>query len=203
MVSLAVVEVLGSGELGTIRRVIEQGMGAWQAYYATTCVELGYCRVLLALENSELAGVALFYRLDILPRLSVGVIYYVVVEERFRRRGVGRVLVASVEHILEEEGVDAIIATTRFDNVGSRRLFGSLGYVELPIEVIEERCGDVAIKLTCSYEDDLILFKGLTVDLEELVEILSTPQSFRQVERLWYSLCYRPWLRLRKAPGGL
>lgn len=200
--SLVVAEVVGGEELGTIRRIVEQGMGGWQAYYATACLEQGYCRALLALEDGKPAGVALFYRLDLPPRSSVGVLYYVVVEEGFRRRGVGRALVASAEHLLEEEGVDAIIATTRFDNLGSRRLFGSLGYVELPIEVVEERCGDVVTKLTCSYEDDLLLFKGLTVDLEELLEVLSTPQGSRRVERLWYSLCYRPWLRLRRASGG-
>jgi len=202
-VSLVVTEAVSSEELGTIRSIVECSMGSWQAYYATTCVEQGYCRAILAFENGEPAGVALFYKLDLQPRASVGVIYYVVVEERFRRRGIGRVLVASVEHLLEEERVDAIIATTRFDNAGSRKLFGDLGYVELPLEVVEDRCGEVITRLTCSYEDDLLLFKGLTVDLEELVEILSIPQNSRQVERLWYSLCYRPWLRLRRASGGL
>jgi ribosomal protein S18 acetylase RimI-like enzyme len=201
-VGLTVAEVVGSGELDTIRRIVEGGMGAWQAYYATTCVEQGYCRALVAFEYGRPAGVSLFYRLELQPRVSVGVVYYVVVGGEFRRRGIGRALVASAEHLLEEEGVDAVVATTRFDNVGSRKLFGSLGYLEIPLEVVESMFGEAVTKLTCSYEDDLLLFKGLTVDLEGLMEALSTPQNLRQVERLWYGLCYRPWLRSRRAPGG-
>ncbi len=201
--SLVVTEAVGSEELGTIESIVERSMGPWQAYYAATCVEQGYCRAILAFEDGEPAGVALFYKLDLQPRASIGIIYYVVVVEGFRRRGIGRVLAASAEYLLEEERVDAIVATTRFDNVGSRKLFGDLGYVELPLGIVEDRCGEVITRLTCSYEDDLLLFKGLTIDLEELVEILSNPQNSRQVERLWYSLCYRPWLRLRRASGGL
>jgi GNAT superfamily N-acetyltransferase len=202
-VSLVIAEVTGSEELGIVRRIVESSMGSWQAYYATTCVEQGYCRALVAFEYGRPAGVSLFYKLELQPRVSVGVVYYVVVEEGFRRRGIGKALVASVEHLLEEEWVDAIVATTRFDNIGSRKLFGSFGYVEVPLEVVEDRCGEVVTKLTCSYEDDLLLFKGLTVNLEGLVEALGTPQNLRQVERLWYSLCYRPWLRLRRTSRGL
>ncbi len=176
--------------------LVEEGMGAWQARYAVECLNQGVCRGLVAYSRIPL-GAVLFYSVGLDPSYVLGVIYYVVVGEGYRRRGVGRVLVASAEHVLEEEGADVVLATTRVENLGSRRLFYSMGYREVPLHSIEEECGDLLTKLTCSYEDDLALVKEIGAGFEDVLAALGAKPNARRVERLWYSLCYRPWRSIR------
>ncbi|MEM1623382.1 MAG: GNAT family N-acetyltransferase [Sulfolobales archaeon] len=196
--TLRVVEVDSLDHLAalSIAKLIEEEMGGWQSHYAMACFKQGYCRGLVVLSDA-LLGASLFYSLDLEPRYRMGVIYYVVVKREYRGRGIGLVLVSSAEYLLETEGSDIVVATTRADNYRSRRLFGSLGYEEVPLHSIEESYGDLFTKLTCSYEDDVALVKSIRVSFAELIKAFRFRHNKDRIERLWYSLCYRPWRELR------
>jgi len=196
--SLLVVEVDSSepSVASSIAELIEEGMGSWQTHYAMACFKQGYCRGLVVLSDAPL-GASLFYSLSLEPRYKMGVIYYVVVKREHRGRGIGLILVSSAEHVLEAEGSDIVVATTRADNYRSRRLFSSLGYEEVPLHSIEENYGGLFTKLTCSYEDDVALVKSIRISFAKLIEAFSYRHNKDRIERLWYSLCYRPWRELR------
>lgn len=181
----------------SISELVEEGMGAWQAHYAMACFNQGYCRGLVALSGVPL-GVSLFYSTRLEPGYSVGVIYYIVVRREYRGQGIGRVLVLSTEHLLESEGSKVIVATTRADNYSSRRLFSSLGYNEIPLRSIEDKCGELFTKLTCSYEDDVAFVKSAGMDLSDLISTFNTKVNIEKIERLWYSICYRPWRQTKR-----
>lgn len=199
---LTVVEVDPSVRDAAARlsELVEEAMGPWQAHYAVSCFSQGYCRGLMAMSEVPL-GVSLFYSVDLEPGYSVGVIYYIVVKREFRGQGIGRVLVLSAEHILESEGARVIVATARADNLPSRRMFRSLGYDEIPLDSIEGRCGELFTKLTCSYEDDVAFVKSAGIDLSGLISTFGSRVNAEKIERLWYSLCYRPWRQMRRSPA--
>lgn len=200
---LLVVEVDSSerGAAASISKLVEEGMGAWQSHYAMACFNQGYCRGLIALSGVPL-GVSLFYSISLEPGYSVGVIYYIVVKREYRGQGIGRVLVLSTEHLLEGEGSQVIVATTRADNHPSRKLFSSLGYDEVPLYSIEDKYGELFTKLTCSYEDDVAFVKSAGIELSDLMSAFNTRANTEKIERLWYSLCYRPWRQTRRSPAS-
>ncbi|MCS7099458.1 MAG: GNAT family N-acetyltransferase [Sulfolobales archaeon] len=196
--SLLVVEV-DSSDRDLVRRVVElvkKGMGVWQAHYAAACLNQRVCRGLAAILE-KLVGALLFYSTRLEPGHSLGVIYYVVVEEEYRGMGIGKVLVSSAEYVLESEGVDLVVATARSENSRSKRLFSSLGYVEVPLHTIEEEYGELLTKLTCSYEDDVVFYKNLRAKFEEFVSVLDLESNTEKIEKLWYALCYKPWRELK------
>lgn len=196
--SLLVVEIPSSNRTysSRVRRLVEEGMGSLQAHYAMACFNQGLCRSLLAVVDGPV-GVSLFYSIKLEPEHTLGVIYYVVVKREFRGESIGRVLVLSTEHVLEDDGVDAVVATTRADNQHSRRLFGSLGYTEIPLQSIEEKYGEMFTKLTCSYEDDVVLAKRFKADVSDLIAVLGIKSNEEKIEELWRTLCYVPWKQAR------
>ncbi|MCX8185123.1 MAG: GNAT family N-acetyltransferase [Sulfolobales archaeon] len=198
--SLSVVEV-DSSDYGLVKKVVElveKTMGMWQAHYASTCFNQKICRS-LAIASEKLLGVVLFYTAQLELDRSLGVIYYVVVREEYRGRGFGKVLVSSAEYLLEDAGVDLVVATARSENTPSRNLFNSLGYSEISLHAIEEIYGELLTKLTCGYEDDLVFFKNMRASLTEVLSVLSLESNLKKIEELWYTLCYRPWREMRSS----
>ncbi len=184
------------GAAPEVADLVGKSMGPWQARYAAECLAQGICRAFVAYSRAPL-GASLFYSLSLEPGHVLGVIYYVVVRRDYRRRGLGRVLVASAEHALEDEGADVVLATARAGNLASRRLFSSMGYREVSLQSLEERWGELLTMVTCGYDDDLALVKEIGARLEDVLAALGVESNARKVERLWYSLCYRPWRSMR------
>lgn len=189
-------EVMECGRdcVDVVGRVIEGSMSRFHAYYAVACLDAGICKALVAYEGN-IVGVSVFYSV---PQLGVGVIYYVAVSSGFRGRGVGMALVASIEEMLEEEGSDVFIATTRRDNLASRKMLSNLGYLEVDLEGIYEELKERITMLTCSYDDDLLYLKPREGGLNFLLNKLLRRDSVKVVEKLWKKICYEPWRRLRR-----
>lgn len=101
-------------------------------------------------------------------------------------------LVASVEELYGDNNV--YLASTTLNNASAIRMFNSMGYEAIQIEQLYETYGDKAdnvIKLTCGYDDDVILLKN--ADTERLVRFLDSIK--RDVNRVWETNCYKPWLK--------
>jgi GNAT superfamily N-acetyltransferase len=181
----------GSEAIEHIVQLLEESMGWFHAYYARSCIEVGICRALLAYEDGSVIGAILFYSVDLEP-LPTTVIYYVVVGPRYRNKGVGKALVASVESVFDDERV--FIATMRAGNMASRRMFAGLGYRETYIDSLSNDLAEFIEMLTCGYEDDVVMYKGI-----HTLEILARhPTNFGVVERVWRNVCYEPWRRLSR-----
>ncbi|MEM0048749.1 MAG: GNAT family N-acetyltransferase [Ignisphaera sp.] len=175
--------------LDTVKAILVKNMGWYQAYFAAACLELGRCRALVALVNNVEVGSLLFYEAKLSPSNLV-VIYYVAVEEMYRGRGIGKALVSSAEYISDGS---MYIATTHRDNVASRKMFKDLDYSEIPFEHLKESTIDFLERLACSYEDDIVLYKG-HLELDYLASL-----SLNRVvaKQLWKELCFNPWKRIR------
>jgi GNAT superfamily N-acetyltransferase len=143
--------------------LIERYMGFYHKFFASS-LDPSYSYVLDLYIDNFLAGQAIIYYIRGGLR-GVGVVYYVVVDERFRRRGLGKILVSSAEQIFEDLNLDFSIATASIDNVVSHRMFKSLSYDEEDLERISRICShqiqEMILKLSCGYEDDLYFIKIL------------------------------------------
>jgi len=177
-----------------IRDALEKAMSWIHSYYALACIDTNICRALIAYEE-EPVGVGVFYRV---PSTWIGVIYYVAVLPRYRGRGIGRAIVASIEQLLSFEGAEVFIATTRVDNVASRDMLSSLGYIEVFIDDLSDDLREIVRMMTCGYEDDLLYVKLEKISLEEFFSIISRKNTVEVIENLWRSICYSPWARLRR-----
>lgn len=175
------------------RDVLKETMTWFHTYYAVSCIEAGICRTVVVYEDG-VAGVGLFY---LVPRLNTGVIYYVSVLPRHRGRGIGKAIVVSIEEILGYEGVEVFIATTRRDNVASRRMLRDLGYTEIELKDLGSDLEELVTMMTCGYEDDLLYIKPGGIDVASFFNKALEPSLFSVVEGLWRSICYRPWRKLR------
>lgn len=150
---------------------------------------------LVAAVNHRIAGSAIGYVAGFEPP-KIGVIYYVYVKREHRGRGLGKVLVASLEELLENMGAEILIASTRGHNIASRRLFNSMGYSELTWENVEELLGGEKARAlemaSCSYEDDIIMVKPY-------VKLLNIELDVGNYEDLWFNICYKPWIEYRNS----
>lgn len=171
---------------------MKSSVGWYHSYFASTCIEEGICRVLIASESGVDIGTAVFYEALTKP-FPTTVIYYVAVNSAFRGRGVGKALVASVESLFDDNS-RVFLATTRESNTPSRRLFQGLGYNEVHIELLEGIVAEVIEKLTCSYEDDVVLFKGV----KDIGVFAHFHENLIVAEKTWEKVCYEPWKRLRR-----
>jgi hypothetical protein len=117
---------------------------------------------------------------------------------RYRGRGIGRAIVASIEQLLSFEGTEVFIATTRVDNVASRDMLSSLGYIEVFIDNLSDDLREIVTMMTCGYEDDLLYVKLEKISLEEFFSIISRGNTVEVIENLWRNICYSPWARLRR-----
>ncbi len=175
----------------TAMQLIEEVLGWWHRYYAEAAIRSGIASFVVALVENSVAGVSVFYRFG-----RIGVIYYVVVNETFRKKGIGKALVCSVEELLEPY-CRFFVATTSYDNVDSLNLFRSLGYAVLDIETAYELMGfevvETLVRATCAFEDDVFMLKPLS-----LTELSKEVRSHRlEALHVWRKICYEPWLRMR------
>lgn len=178
-----------------VKDFIEKSMSWFHSYYATSCIESGVCRALIAYD-SGVVGVGVFY---VVHEIYVGVIYYIAVSPRHRGRGVGKIVLASIEEILDSENTKIFIATTKRENIASRKMLIDLGYEEIGMEKISKDLEEVITMMTCSYEDDLLYVKQNGIDVQKFLTILTKANATRAIEDIWRKICYAPWVRLRRA----
>jgi len=183
----------GDGCTNEVLDIIARSLSWWSRYYAEACVELGFCRALAAVLSGRIVGGVVYYTIPLRSsKPSVGVIYYIAVEEEYRGRGIGSALVLSAE---ESANASIYMATTRRSNTASLRLFESLGYRAAELDEIGGEVGSLLDKALCSYEDDVLLYKGV----EGVEELTSALKMFRNdVETFHREACYNPWRRLRR-----
>jgi len=186
------VQIIECGKecVDTVRNIFMNYMGWYHSYFASTCVEIGLCRALVALNNNTEIGAIVFYEASTYP-IKLAAMYYIAVVEEYRGMGVGKALVSSAEYLLENR---LYIATTQRSNLSSRKMFRDLGYIEIPFEHLSEDVAEFVEKITCSYEDDIVLYKG-AINLEYIAS-----QNINKVvaDYIWRELCYKPWKMLRK-----
>jgi len=183
---------------GEAASVVERVMGWWHGYYARAALErLDSSVGLVARAGGETLGAAVgFVARGEGP--NIGVIYYVVVEEGYRGRGLGRLLAGRLREELEGRGAELLAATIEEGNDASIRLFSSLGYAVMKIVEAEDSLGwealEAILHAACSYEEDYVALKPLRVSLEALKCLKAG--AYRDV---WWRACYEPWLHLRRA----
>ncbi len=184
--------------LDIARAIIEEEMGWTHSYYAIESVKRGFSKIVVAFIDNAPVGVGVYYLVNG-SSIRVCVHYYIVVREEYRGIGVGKVLVSSIEEL--NRSVRGFLATTVYDNMASRRLFGSLGYSEYTFNYIEERLGYSVlrelVRATCGFEDDIFLVKSIGLDPLELLKSLSKERKI--IRSLWENICWQPWLDLRRS----
>jgi GNAT superfamily N-acetyltransferase len=202
--SKEIIEVIYGNDLSDLR-LIESEIGEIHRYYAENLDPSKSARLDLYL-NKVLIGQAVVYWISS-GHASIGVVYYVAVDKRFRGRGLGKILVLSSEEILTEKGSLVALATLRSGNKASINLFNSLNYELYSWDHIERSCGadivDFLLKATCGYEDDYLAIKDLSDRgvgdyicgrLNRLYKDLG-----REVENHWRGSCYLPWRKLYRS----
>ncbi len=187
------VTIEGKDAARLVYAMVAAAMGKLHAFYAAYPVARGVAMTAILYDDTGKArGVNVFYRLGKGDE-SICVHYYVVVDRRFRGRGYGRILVASVEEACRSR---VYLATTTSDNVASLRLFSSMCYNVYSLAALVEKLGwDVVydiIAAACGYEDDIVFVKANGLGLEKVGEIAA-----KLIEtKTWYQVCYRPWKAL-------
>ncbi|MEM0341042.1 MAG: GNAT family N-acetyltransferase [Acidilobaceae archaeon] len=168
-------------------KILAKGFGPYHFSFIKSSANYG-ARVLLALAEDIPAGAVIGF-----TAFDMGVVYYIYVEERFRGLGVGKTLILSLEEIFESMGTKVFVASTVFSNKTSMRLFESLGYELIPIELLEEKSPVVAEKIkkvACMEDDDVLMVKP---SLQELQRSLLKVNS-KDVVKMWIAQCYKPWI---------
>lgn len=169
--------------------IIARGLGSFHLYYTKVCLENRICKFLNLRLADETVASTVYYEVG-----KVVVIYYVAVDRRYRSRGFGKILVLSVEELYGDDYI--YLASTNYDNSPALNMFKSICYTAFPIDRLYEEFGetiDNVVKLTCGYDDDVILIKNAEID--PFLEYLNSIE--REVDRVWEKNCYKPWLRLR------
>ncbi len=125
---------------------------------------LGHVRTYVALHEGKIVGFVETYMRKI-GNKKVGVLYYIGVHPKYRRRGVGKTLVTQAIDYFRKHGVQVIMATTRSWNVEARKFFRKLGFKEYSFEEIARKKGYSyfleLVKALYAYEDDIFLIKEL------------------------------------------
>lgn len=175
-------------------------MGWWHGYYAKACFRANVCKCISLNIAGRCVGVGLYYVLNTRP--MIGVVYYIVIAPRFRGQGLGKVLLASIEHLMEEEGAELSIATSALDNENAIRLFKSMGYAVLEWDELVQRVGydvyELLLRATCGYEDEVVMIKSFKRDqFDKTLSDLINNRNIRTANRVWYIVCYEPWRRAR------
>ncbi len=175
--------------------VVGNVFGWRDAYYAHEGARGAGGFGLVARIDSEIVGAVVAYPAR--GPVVIGVVYYVAVPGEWRGRGVGRVLVASAEEVLEERGSQVFLATTYYGNEASIHLFDSLGYRVVGVAQASVELGwdavEALLHAACSYEDDVLMVKPW--DPSTLSEL--RPDDYKDT---WWRACYKPWLRLWRKP---
>jgi len=203
---LKVTEVSGDvlRDLKVVDGIIGSSMEGYNIWYVNSCIELGICNVLIASLDDKVVGVGVYYVVNTSPE-RVGVIYYVVVDRRYRGLGIGKSLIASIEEVLEGDKVSIYLATTREGNKVVRKLLTSFGYFEIPLDVgVLGEVLEVIEKITCGYDDDLLFIKTSQDTVKTLNSLitelgfLTRQDNIEVINRLWRKICYEVWLRSRR-----
>ena len=175
-------------------KIIGERLGEYHAYYAEVAATSPYGSWLCLELQGSVIGSSIVYVLPTDP--TVGVVYYIALSKGFESKGLGKVLLASSEEILEMRGCKAFIASTTLDNIKSISLFKSMGYAAITIDEIydamDHRDVDLLLRALCSYEDDVVFIKGM--DLDAIIDVIE--KSSKRVAKLWRKICYEPWRRL-------
>ena len=120
---------------GEVARIFSESFaGSWQ-YWSLRLLDV--LKVLVAEVNGRVVGAAELYVTDVRGFGRVGVIAFIAVDERYRRRGVGSRLVEAAERL--------------FEDMGCRYALHPRGS-----EVFEELEGPLY-----AYEDDVVMLKRL------------------------------------------
>ncbi len=168
----------------------------WYSIYAISAVEGGFSKMALAKLGDKDVGVIVFHKLRG-NGVWLCVLYYVAVLREYRRRGVGKALIATGEELCGS--VDIYVATTKLVNKVANRLFLSLGYVGYTWEELERLIGidavEALLKATCGYEDDVLYAKSYKN--EDPLRLLALVREGNDVYRFWRDACYGTWLRAR------
>jgi len=203
---LKVTEVSGDvlRDLKVVDGIIGSSMEGYNIWYVNSCIELGICNVLIASLDDKVVGVGVYYVVNTSPE-RVGVIYYVVVDRRYRGLGIGKSLIASIEEVLEGDKVSIYLATTREGNKVVRKLLTSFGYFEIPLDVgVLGEVLEVIERITCGYDDDLLFIKTSQDTVKTLNSLitelgfLTRQDNIEVINRLWRKICYEVWLRSRR-----
>lgn len=206
---LKVTEVSGDvlRDLKVVDGIIGSSMEGYNIWYVNSCIELGICNVLIASLDDKVVGVGVYYIVNTSPE-RVGVIYYVVVDRRYRGLGIGKSLIASIEEMLESDKVSIYLATTRESNKVVRKLLTSFGYFEIPLDVgVLGEVLEVIERITCGYDDDLLFIKTSQDTVKTLNSLitklgfLTRQDNIEVINRLWRKICYEVWLRSRRLRG--
>ena len=172
-------------------RVVKDVMGDYHGVYAEAAVKgAGGVGLVLYLDDA-IAGAAVGYVAR--GRVDLGVLYYIVVEPIFRRRGLSRVLISSLEYVLEDMGARVFYTTVERGNAASLRAFSSMCYRVFEAGELADVIGYSALlgllHAACSYEDELVLVK----DASRVLHVLSRVE-LDDFKDLWWEACYKPWV---------
>lgn len=175
--------------------LVKSIMGDYHSYYAKIALErVEGARGIIALVGGEPGGAAVCYPAS--GRVKLGVVYYIVVDPRFRGRGLGRRLVLECENIAG--GADFYVATIELRNAASARMFASIGYNVTAYHELAETIGWRAVAAihhaTCSYEEDLIAYKPGSMGADSKLLSTLSPDDYKD---LWWEICYKPWMERR------
>jgi GNAT superfamily N-acetyltransferase len=187
------VELAGREAAYVARSLVSSALGRVHGYYAYYAIASGVAHAAILRLRGRVAGVEIFYRARV-GKVTTCIHYYVVVRRELRGQGLGKVLVVSVEELCR---ANFYLATTKSDNIASRKMFSSLCYSEHYWYDLESAFGWDAVyelaRLTCGFEDEVLLVKSLDGKLGDLVNELL---RYGVPERLWRKICYEPWMQL-------
>jgi len=164
--ALELVDKLYEGPTKYARAVLRRWPKAWAA---------------VAYVGGEAAGAEVYYAVTLARDACVH--YYVVVEPKFRRRGVATALVRYVEQRCRNT---IYMATTTEDNVAAVRLFTRLGYSVYRWGDLPRRIRENLLKATCGYDDDILLIKGASP--------ADVGKELGEAGELWKETCLKPYL---------
>ncbi|OYT53525.1 MAG: hypothetical protein B6U76_08410 [Desulfurococcales archaeon ex4484_217_2] len=157
-----VIEELKNSELKEFRELVKEVFNNYDTTYVLKA--LGHVRTYVAKYTGKIVGFAETYMTRI-NNTKAGVIYYIGVHPKFRKKGVGKALVNYAIDYFRKHGAKIVLASTRTWNIEARKFFKNLGFEEIPYErVIEEKGYEHFLKLLralYAYEDDIFLIKKL------------------------------------------
>jgi len=157
-----VIEELKNSELNEFRKLVKEVFNNYDTTYVLKA--LGHVKTYIAKYEDKIVGFIETYMTRI-DNTRVGVIYYIGVHPKFRKKGVGKALVTYAISHFRKHNAKIVLASTRTWNIEARNFFKNLGFEELPYErVIKEKGYEYFLKLVralYAYEDDIFLIKKL------------------------------------------
>jgi ribosomal protein S18 acetylase RimI-like enzyme len=116
-------------DVDALRRIARASFDRVYAFFAVRGIR-GAWPFLIAEQEGTAAGFLVGRRFD--GRPPIGYVYFVAVDSRARRQGLGRALVAESLNRFAGQGATRVFAAVTTENDASLGLFGSLGFVRAP-----------------------------------------------------------------------